>query len=472
MGEQKLSTKLKLIYGAGSVGEGIGYCFYYTWYVFFLTTIAGINSVIVGTISMVAILWDAITDPLIGTWSDNTKNKHGRRRPFLFVGSVFFGISLILNYTNVNMSMGGKIAFFIIAGILYWGFLTSCVIPHVSLGAEITTSYTERNDVRGFANGFMNLGQLIASSATLMLVSFFAKRTGSENMGWILASACFGVVAILGYQIAAWGLKGKEPENPNIQPGAVVKKVNFKEVLSAYGKCFSNRPLRILYIVDLLFNFIVGSGTALSVFVYTFSFGLSEETTSLVYLIQGIALVVAVIPITALSHKMSKKSILMMSNIAYILSGGIMLLIPYSFPVLVLSTLLYAVGNAAHWCIIYSMLYDTTAIAEYKTGEIPTGVYVSLYGFLMKVGTAFAMFIVGFGLDAIGFDESAAVQAAGVGSRLVWLNYGLYIVIFVLAVIATSRYTLSKVKYDKLMKAIEDKKADRPVDISGLEDVL
>ena len=61
-------------YGIGAIGEGIGYNVFFSFFSFFLTTVAGIPPAVAGVISSVAVLWDAVTDPMIGSWSDTTRN--------------------------------------------------------------------------------------------------------------------------------------------------------------------------------------------------------------------------------------------------------------------------------------------------------------------------------------------------------------------------------------------------------------
>lgn len=83
---QKLGLNIMICYGVGSLGEGIGYNVFFAFFIFFMTTVAGISPAIAGTVSTISVLWDAITDPMIGAWSDRTRNKHGRAAP-LSVGA-------------------------------------------------------------------------------------------------------------------------------------------------------------------------------------------------------------------------------------------------------------------------------------------------------------------------------------------------------------------------------------------------
>ncbi|MBQ2678255.1 MAG: MFS transporter, partial [Firmicutes bacterium] len=111
---QKLKAGTLFSYGIGAVGEGIGYNVFFSFFSFFLTTQAGIQPAIAGAISAIAVLWDAITDPFIGNWSDKTKNPKGRRRPFIMSGAIFFGIAIALLFVNADLPGGLKVAYYIV----------------------------------------------------------------------------------------------------------------------------------------------------------------------------------------------------------------------------------------------------------------------------------------------------------------------------------------------------------------------
>lgn len=74
---EKLGLKKSLSYGMGAIGEGIGYNFFYSYFIFFMINIAGVNPAVAGTVSLIAVFWDAVTDPIIGSMSDRCRSKRG-----------------------------------------------------------------------------------------------------------------------------------------------------------------------------------------------------------------------------------------------------------------------------------------------------------------------------------------------------------------------------------------------------------
>ncbi|MDO4487814.1 MAG: MFS transporter, partial [Eubacteriales bacterium] len=80
---RKLSVGTKLGYGLGQLGSGLAYNLYYYYFIYFMTSFAGVNPAVAGTISLFAVIWDAVTDPIIGVFSDRMKVKTGTRRPMM-----------------------------------------------------------------------------------------------------------------------------------------------------------------------------------------------------------------------------------------------------------------------------------------------------------------------------------------------------------------------------------------------------
>ena len=101
--QKKVSLWHYIGYGAGGFGESLAYNVFYFYFIYFLTNIAGIEPLIAGIISLVAVFWDGITDPIIGYVSDNLRSKYGRRRPLMILFCIPLGISIMLLFTNINV---------------------------------------------------------------------------------------------------------------------------------------------------------------------------------------------------------------------------------------------------------------------------------------------------------------------------------------------------------------------------------
>lgn len=483
------SFSLKLSYGIGALGEGIGYNVFYSFFIFFLTSVAGVRPGIAGAISMIAVAWDAVTDPMIGAWSDRTKNPIGRRRPFIITGSVLCAASVVLLFLNVPLPAELKTAYYVLINILFWASITSCVIPHISLGTDLTDDYNGRTNLRGFATLFLNTGTLIATSATLMIVKFYSSLFLDTNRAWLFMGLTYGVIILLAYQISCFRLRGKEPANPNLRAetnvslsdanalcsaapassqtsassgsqaerssaqvtgSAASKKSPLLSLLENYQTALRNRPLVCLLVITFVTNLVVGLASSLLVYIFTYLYGYDEVASSSMFLFQGILYVALVAVVTVLSNRLGKKWTMLLGQLCYGAAYFAMFLFPATLPTLLFTISAGAFGNVIYWTLIYSMAYDTTVIEEVRSGETPTGLYVSLIGLVMKIGTSVGMFISGVGLDLIGFDPAAAVQSQPVLSGLKDLFSLIPAVLFLAGAAAAAFYPLTKKAYEAL----------------------
>ncbi|HHW94478.1 MAG TPA: MFS transporter [Mogibacterium sp.] len=467
---EKLSLRTMIGYGVGTLGEGIGYNVFFSFFIFFLTTIAGIAPAVAGTVSTIAVLWDAVTDPMIGVWSDRTRNKNGRRRPFIRVGSLIFGFSIALLFINVNLPQNIKTIYYIFINLFYWIAMTSCVIPHTALGSELTSDFNERSKLRSVAVIFMNTGTLISTSLPLLIVAYVSKVTGSADKGWMATGIIYGCIVALVYNICYIATKGMEPRNPNLDDASgKTTKGWVGEFWRAAVAAFKNKDLARLVAVTFFFNIVVTLGSGIKVYFMTYVYGYNEAKASLLYLVSGIAVIIAVLPVGYLASKVGKKAVMVGGLLLWGSGFLIVGLLPQSdFLMFVVYPLAYF-GNAAYWTMIYAMSYDTAIVEQLKTGERPDGLYTSLIGLFMKFGNALGTFVLGIGLQLVGFDASMAVQSASVLSGIRYLFAFGPVLALAIAVIPAVKYTMVQKKYELYSKAVENKEAGLPYDESLLE---
>lgn len=481
---QKLSTGTLFSYGIGAVGEGIGYNVFFSFFSFFLTTQAGIAPAIAGTISAVAVLWDAITDPFIGNWSDKTKNPRGRRRPFIMSGAIFFGIAIALLFVNFDLPNGLKVAYYIVVNMFYWLALTTCVIPHISLGSELSEDFDERTKLRTFAVSLMGIGTLIAVGTPLILVKSFTDMTGSSNAGWALSGVVYGVLTMLVYEICCRLLKGKEPENPNLKKlseaddgagvaenaaekaaaEAAAEKKGLGSFFSNARRAFRNKSLRRLIWITLFVNITVTLASGLAVYLLTFTYGYNEARASIVYTLQGVLVIGAAVAVGAVASKLGKKPVMIAGLALYAFSYILIVVLPISWPTIMIHIIFYAIGNSGYWTMIYAMSYDTAIVEQLRSGEKPDGLYTSLIGLFMKLGNAVGSLAVGVGLQLVGFKEGSMAQTDAAISGIRWL-YGIApALVLAAALIIAIIYPLTKARFQQLSEANAKKEAGEPVD--------
>ncbi len=456
----------------GAIGEGIGYNFFYSYFLYFMISIAGVDAAVAGTVSLIAVFWDAITDPIIGSMSDRSMNKKGRRTPYIKGGSIFLGIALALMFVNVDLPASMKVIYYIIINIAYWTFLTSSVIPHIALGSELTDDFEERTTLRTIANFLMNLGMMLAISGALIIVGFFEDVLGNVSDAWTATGALFALIIVLCYHICCFSIRNFEPANPNLEEGVVHEKLSLKEVFTSYMKALKVKPFNKLLVITFAVNFAVGMGASLTIYLYTYVFGYTDEKTAFMLFVTTLFLLFTTVMSGVIANKFGKKAMMLGGMICYTVSFLVLVVLPAQDATAYLYIFFYGIGNATYWTLIYSMSYDTALVERFHSGDSPDGLYTAMIGFFMKMGSAVGMWGTGIVMSRIGLDESLAEQSAETLSGLK-ISFGVIpSAMLLLAVIAALTYSLTKDRYVLLNTAVEQKEQGQPYSIEGLEKVL
>ena len=141
---EKLPFKVRLSYGLSGYTSFITWTLFSMYGLFFFTDIVGLNPTFAGAIISLGTLWDAITDPIVGSISDNLKCKYGRRRPLIIGVAIPFAIISVLLFTNFGLSEGASKVYYVVIILLYYTAQTVLDIASSSLGSEMTLDYDER----------------------------------------------------------------------------------------------------------------------------------------------------------------------------------------------------------------------------------------------------------------------------------------------------------------------------------------
>ncbi|MCW5761229.1 MAG: MFS transporter, partial [Phenylobacterium sp.] len=160
-GRERLPLTTKLSYGLGEAAEGVKTATLETFLFFFYVQVVGLSGSLTGLALMIALVFDGVTDPIIGNVSDNFRSRLGRRHPFLYLAPIPLAVCLFLLFSPpAALGQWGLFAWllgFTAAGRLMQSFY---FVPHMALGAELSTDFRERVSVSGFRALFAYIGRL------------------------------------------------------------------------------------------------------------------------------------------------------------------------------------------------------------------------------------------------------------------------------------------------------------------------
>lgn len=407
----------KVAYGTGSMaqclaGSTIGKLAYIV-----LNMGLKVDPVLVGIACSIPRLWDALTDPVMGFISDNSRSKWGRRRPYMFVGAILMGIVFALmwclprGWTDMQY-----FSYFLGMSLLFFTAFTMFVVPWSALGMEMTPDYHERTKVMAYSAFLANVAALLMPwifKATELPV-FKDGIEGGRFVGFVMA----GVIMVAG-MLSAIGCRERDFERVRAQ-----KKVPFW--FSVRETC-SNRPFLILVAVVFFVTSAFYIIESFSTYVLTYYiFGGSKTAGATIVGWSGMAWVITsmvFVPVAAwLSARIGKKG----SFIAFLvvkLAGHLSKIVCYDpdRPLLaIVPPVLIAAGFVAVWTIGNSMMADICDVDELKTGARREGSYGAMYGWILKLGGSAAGLLTGYILRGTGF--SAALEGAQSVSTLYWMR--------------------------------------------------
>ncbi|NLY88584.1 MAG: hypothetical protein GX085_03045 [Firmicutes bacterium] len=207
MTTETLTFKAKFSYGLSDFGFSIAYTIPAFFLMIFLTDVAGIPPALVGTVLLVAKIWDAVIDPFIGHLSDRLQTRWGRRRPFLLWFAVPFGLSFYLLWL-VPSTPSLFWQSLIVLGVVIF-FITNfslLSVPYSSLAPEMTRDYNERTRLNAYRMFFSIIGGLVA----VLLPAYFLSLSEDLRYGYRVMGLSLGAFITLLPLAAFFGTKEKQ----------------------------------------------------------------------------------------------------------------------------------------------------------------------------------------------------------------------------------------------------------------------
>ncbi|MBP0986433.1 MAG: MFS transporter, partial [Oscillospiraceae bacterium] len=376
----KLPFKVKLSYGFS------GYCSFITWTIFsyyglyFFTENVGLSAAFAGAMISLGTLWDAITDPLIGTLSDNSKNPKGRRRPLMKKIAIPFILVSLLLFTNWGFSEGVSKVYFVFIILAYYTCQTVVDISASSLGSEMTNDYDERSSLATYKNYF-GLVPTVIVGLSLTLSTAFAAIFG-PRFGWTGAVAVFMVIwAILMYFLYT---NTEGYERPRAE-GEEVQGFKAKDIVDL----FKNKATRIVMMIFGLGILVNTINYSIQVLYYTEYVGLSDAQVAMATMAFGIASVICAYFCDIIIQKKDKKFawIISVGSEGLVLILGVGLIVGYnsgSLAAIVIMMILMGLGNAAVYQVPWAMIPDCVDVNELASGKRTDGIIFGAVAFVQK----------------------------------------------------------------------------------------
>lgn len=464
----KASTKIG--YGIGQLADGVKQGAFVTFLFFYYNQVLGLSGSLAGTASLLALMIDAVTDPMIGQISDNWRSRWGRRHPFMIAGSVPFGIAVVMLFNPPEgLGQAGLFCWLLGGAVAVRLMLTLFFVPHLSLGAEMVRDYHERTSLIGYRVFFSYFGSLVVSVVGFALffpasADFSNGMLNPENYGG------FGLfVGVLGTVAMLWCIAATFRIIPSLQAPSEQRSARHPvlAVLDVFTS-LREQAFRVLFFSTLMFNVLAGVSLTLLVYVATYVFGFDSKQLALLSTSPLMGILLASTIAQALSRKFDKRLASGMCALlgAALSSTPMLLFLAGAFDNMDLTPKLWLVylfnGAAQGFFIAFvilldSMLSDTADEHEINTGRREEGLFFAARSFATKASYGLGSFIAGIALDLIAFPRGAAPADVGADSvnRLAIVAGPVLTVLFVFVLIILRRYPLDAARYQQIKMALQ-----------------
>lgn len=391
----KLSVVQKLGYASGDFANNFSWALIGAYLMYFWTDVVLIPATVCGTFMLVTKLWDAVNDPLIGAWSDRTKTRWGRYRPWILFACVPMLVLNVMCFTVFPSESLGTRAVYSLACYFVLVFVYTCVnIPYSAMPAALTLDADTRSSLASYRMTGAFIATLILSQLVLRVVGWFGRDNEAQGFFW--AAVIFSVVALPLYLICFASTR---------EVVAVpVEKVAFREM---FGVLRGNSPVWILIVSFIFWGFYEAAcGT---VRMYYFKYYVGDETLFMTNAgLMFLGRVFGTFSLGYLVVRVRNKGTLPM--IGFAVSGILMIIMNY-LPVHTdfglnlyhFLTFLTGVGGGLGLASLFGMVPDTTEYTQFHHRKHAAGFVSSFINFAFKLGMALCTAVIGWVLGGLGY---------------------------------------------------------------------
>lgn len=456
-----LPLRIKLGNGIGSIAYGVKDNGFSTLLLLFYSQVLGLEARLVGLVLLVALLLDALIDPLVGYWSDKTHSKWGKRHPWMYAAILPMAAAWVMLWHPPELSGGWLYGYLLLFAFLMRAAVSCYEIPALSVVPGLTCDYDERTSITRWRFIFSWAGGLamLILAFGVFLVPSDRYPVGQLNLdgyalyGW--TGAGLMIVAALTAALTTHKRIARLDSAPpvHLPLGKTVRKI---------GRVLANRAFLIL-LATTLFNYVnVGMTFSATTYILTYYWEMPQAGFLAYSVSLFLGVICAFLLIGFLQSRIEKRTgavVFMMLSLAFGLSPYLLrfagwfpennqpLLIPLLFT-------LVTIGNGfavAGGMLTQSMGADIIEVSQERTGERTEGLFFSAYFFTQKCATGIGIFLAGTIISASGFPAKAR---PGEVPQVVLNQFTVYFVIAaamisLLAITAISRFPITRADHER-----------------------
>ncbi len=467
----RLTFGTKLAYGFGAVAYGIKNNGFDYFLLLFYSQVMGVDAPLVGLALLIALLFDAFSDPIVGYLSDNTHSRWGRRHPWMYASALPVAIFFYLLWVPPASLTGNALFPYILTlAILIRVCITLFEVPSSALSAELTEDYDERTSLISFRYFFGWIGGTIM--ATLALAVFLVptetitngilNKQGYSTYGFVAA-----VMILISILVTALGTHRHIPHFKLPPPKA---KMNIKRVFSEIYETLANRSFVAVFLAALFGAVAAGLSAGLSFYMSAYFWEFSTDQISLIAFSIILSAFLALFFGPVISRRMGKKrGAIMIGILAFTLAPAPIVLRllglmpengnPVLFPIILTSVVVETALLITFSILSASMIADLVEDGEIRTARRSEGVLFAATTFTRKAVQGFGVLAASTVLAVVQFPKGVA---PGQVPDEVVFNLGLYyaptlFVIWMLMIASLMLYRIDRGTHEDNLRTLAER---------------
>jgi GPH family glycoside/pentoside/hexuronide:cation symporter len=471
--EGKLPFSTKFYQGLGAIPDTLKNFAFNTFVLLFYNQILGLNAFMVSIALMIAMVFDAVSDPLVGAFSDNLRTRWGRRHPLMLIAVLPLGLCFTAVFIPPDgLSESMLFVWLTVFTVLTRGFMTLYFVPWAAIAAELSDDYNERTQVMLFR---FVVGWFVGVLAPLAVYTWAMPNTeaypsGQLNpAGYPVMAICLGVALTCGALVTTLMTLR---EAPYLRQHAVLPpNFTFKSALLDMLRALKNRQFLLIFGVTFFYSAIAGTTANIGIYMQTYFWGLTSDDLRW-YSLAALGAIVAFGLTSRMQSRFDKKHILITCSIIAMIDGIVIInlrffdILPDNgstllLGILVANSIFSSVVGVIAGIIGASIVADILDDHELRTGYRQEAMFNAALSFSGKAVTGVGILLGGLIITLI--EMPTGVAPADVPEDVIFrlgLVVGILIPLFNIITIALlQRYKLTREVVYKIQSDLADRRA-------------